>query len=98
MDIIAQKTIWPDRLSAQETSENLRRFVKERLSQREAEIIHMRYGLDGVPPCTQREAAAVCGISRSYVSRRRNVSDGLEALQIKGLFAKNRQGIAPRLM
>jgi RNA polymerase sporulation-specific sigma factor len=29
----------------------------------------MRYGLDGLPPRTQREVAAVCGISRSYVSR-----------------------------
>jgi RNA polymerase sporulation-specific sigma factor len=69
MDIIAQEDDLADRLSAQETSENLRRFVDERLSKREAEIIHMRYGLDGAPACTQREAAAVCGISRSYVSR-----------------------------
>ena len=27
------------------------------------------YGLDGRPPCTQREIAERCGISRSYVSR-----------------------------
>ncbi len=39
------------------------------LTSREAEIIAMRYGLDNVSPKTQREIAAICGISRSYVSR-----------------------------
>jgi len=29
----------------------------------------LRYGLDGGEPRTQRETAALCGISRSYVSR-----------------------------
>ncbi len=29
----------------------------------------MRYGLYNVAPKTQREIAAICGISRSYVSR-----------------------------
>ena len=36
---------------------------------REAKVITLRYGLDGEPPRTQREIAAACGISRSYVSR-----------------------------
>ena len=39
------------------------------LSGREAKVITLRYGLDGEPPRTQREIAAACGISRSYVSR-----------------------------
>lgn len=39
------------------------------LSPREAHIISLRYGLDNRPPLTQREIAALCGISRSYVSR-----------------------------
>ena len=29
----------------------------------------LRYGLGGITPLTQREIAAQCGISRSYVSR-----------------------------
>ena len=32
-------------------------------------IITLRYGLGGTVPMTQREIAAECGISRSYVSR-----------------------------
>ena len=32
-------------------------------------MVTLRYGLDGEGPRTQREIAAACGISRSYVSR-----------------------------
>jgi len=39
------------------------------LSDRERDIIRMRYGLDGVTPRTQFEIAEKLGISRSYVSR-----------------------------
>ncbi len=39
------------------------------LSQRERQIVIMRYGLGGQAPMAQREVAAVLGISRSYVSR-----------------------------
>ena len=38
---------------------------------RERKIITLRYGLGDQTPRTQREIAAQCGISRSYVSRRR---------------------------
>lgn len=41
------------------------------LTKREAHIIRLRYGLGGRQPLTQREIAALCGISRSYVSQRR---------------------------
>ena len=44
---------------------------KPALEERERQVIVGRYGLDGKPPRTQREIAAQCGISRSYVSRRR---------------------------
>ena len=33
-------------------------------------FVFLRYGLNARPPLTQREIAAQCGISRSYVSRR----------------------------
>ena len=39
------------------------------LSNRERQIIIMRFGLDGKEPLTQREVARFLGISRSYVSR-----------------------------
>jgi RNA polymerase sporulation-specific sigma factor len=49
------------------------------LEDREREIIVMRYGLNGSAPMPQREVAAVCGISRSYVSSDRN--EGIEKLR-----------------
>jgi len=47
----------------------LRESIREVLSDREYEIIAMRYGLDGEKEKTQREVAELFGISRSYVSR-----------------------------
>ena len=40
-----------------------------RLSPREKKIIVLRYGLDGRPPLTQKQAADLLGISQSYISR-----------------------------
>jgi RNA polymerase sporulation-specific sigma factor len=39
------------------------------LTDQEKEVVRMRYGLFGKKPHTQREIAAMLGISRSYVSR-----------------------------
>lgn len=47
----------------------VRRLVAERLTEREADIIRRRYGLEGHLPQTQRQVAAVYHISRSYISR-----------------------------
>lgn len=44
-------------------------FVDSALTDREKEIIEMRYGLNGHKEFTQREIADKLGISRSYVSR-----------------------------
>lgn len=44
-------------------------LIPEVLSDRECEIVCMRYGLFGVKAMTQREIASGIGISRSYVSR-----------------------------
>ena len=44
-------------------------LLRDCLTEREADIIRRRYGLEGHPPQTQRQVAAVYGISRSYVSR-----------------------------
>jgi len=44
-------------------------FINNVLSEREKQIIIMRYGLYGSRQFTQREVAQAMGISRSYVSR-----------------------------
>jgi RNA polymerase sporulation-specific sigma factor len=46
----------------------LRQALKE-LSPREREIVEMRYGLAGRKELTQKEVAAILGISQSYISR-----------------------------
>lgn len=55
-----------------DTKENIRKlsiFMKEVLSEREQEILILRYGLFGHKEMTQREIAERMHISRSYVSR-----------------------------
>lgn len=69
MDIIAEDDDMAERVSDSETCKMVRKCVESALSPREANIIRLRYGLDGAPPLTQRETAERCGISRSYVSR-----------------------------
>lgn len=69
MDIIAEEEDLDERLQNSETCRVLRQYVDTVLSTREADIIRMRYGLEGLRPLTQRETAEKCGISRSYVSR-----------------------------
>jgi RNA polymerase sporulation-specific sigma factor len=70
MDIISSDEDMLEQITAVETYQELRKSVDQILTERERNIINMRYGLDGRPPRTQREVAVVCGISRSYVSRR----------------------------
>jgi RNA polymerase sporulation-specific sigma factor len=50
----------------------LQSVLPEALCGKELPILKMRYGLDGGDEMTQREVAAVMGISRSYVSRIEN--------------------------
>ena len=44
-------------------------IINKTLSQREKDVIYMRYGIGGGYPLTQSETAKVLGISRSYISR-----------------------------
>ena len=69
MDVLAVDDDMLENISLDETRLRVRRYVDTCLGRREAEIIRLRYGLGGLPPKTQREVAAACGISRSYVSR-----------------------------
>ena len=58
-----------EELDTRDACRRVRRCVDACLDDRERRIIICRYGLDDHPPQTQREIAARCGISRSYVSR-----------------------------
>jgi len=69
MEVISVEDDMLENLSARETCARLEKYIKSVLTPREAEIITLRYGLNNQYPKTQREIAAICGISRSYVSR-----------------------------
>ena len=69
MDVISVDDTMLDDLDARDACLRVRRCVQTCLTEREAQIITLRYGLDDRPPRTQREIARRCGISRSYVSR-----------------------------
>ena len=71
MDVVATEEDLADTLGSRELCGSLRSCIAETLDAREAQIIQLRYGLDGKAPRTQRETSKLCGISRSYVSRRR---------------------------
>jgi RNA polymerase sporulation-specific sigma factor len=69
LDTIADETDMLEDLARREAVMQVRQAVAQTLSGREAEIIRLRYGLDGQPPMPQRLVAQQLGISRSYVSR-----------------------------
>lgn len=69
MDVIAVDDHMLEDLDTRDACVKVRQCVQTCLTPRERMIITMRYGLDDKPPRTQREIAAQCGISRSYVSR-----------------------------
>ena len=69
MDIISDGVSVDDQIEMKIKSEQLYRYIDDCLTEREREIVIMRYGLDGNSPLTQREVAKKLDISRSYVSR-----------------------------
>lgn len=58
-----------ERLTVEEQIQKLVPYIEETLTEREKEIIYMRYGILGTPPKTQKEIGKIYNISRSYVSR-----------------------------
>lgn len=58
-----------ENLELQDNIKKLYQLVGEVLTNREREIIELRYGLNNTDEVTQREIAQDLGISRSYVSR-----------------------------
>ncbi len=69
MDVVCSEEDLFDDLSNRELHSRLRQVMAERLTEREQLVLTLRYGLGGAAPLPQREVAAQCGISRSYVSR-----------------------------
>ena len=70
MDVMEQQQ--PDIVDRMETVNHIRMLLKlidECLTDREREILILRYGLGGMPEATQSEIGVRLGISRSYVSR-----------------------------
>ena len=70
VDVIEQQQT--DILENMELAENVKKlffFLEDSLTDREREILTMRYGLNGVREVTQSEIGQSMGISRSYVSR-----------------------------
>ena len=69
LDVVGTEDTMFSDLQDQEDRVLIRRLVRECLTEREADVIRRRYGLDGIAPHTQRQVADLYGISRSYVSR-----------------------------
>lgn len=70
LDVIEQEqTDVVDRMEVEDRLRRLTGLIGERLTDREREIITLRYGLLGGREITQREIGHKLGISRSYVSR-----------------------------
>lgn len=69
IDVISCEDTVAEDLDRKMQTEKMMRMLHTVLCERERQIIIMRYGLFGHRAQTQREAADVLGISRSYVSR-----------------------------
>ena len=69
LDVIAVDDDMLEELDTRDACRKVRECVQTCLTPRERKIITLRYGLGDQTPRTQREIAAQCGISRSYVSR-----------------------------
>ncbi len=69
IDVICSDEDIAEEIDRKIMTSKMMKSLRSVLSQREQQILIMRYGLSGQPPMAQREVAAVLGISRSYVSR-----------------------------
>ncbi len=69
MDTMAVEDNIIDNIDIRMKSEKLYGFIRQALTDREKDIVCMRYGLCGYAPLPQRVVAKQLGISRSYVSR-----------------------------
>ncbi|MBQ9493712.1 MAG: helix-turn-helix domain-containing protein [Oscillibacter sp.] len=84
LDVVGVEDTMLEDLHERDSALRVRQLVRDCLTEREAEIIRLRYGLDGSVPLTQREVAAKFGISRSYVSRIEKKSLGCLRAALEG--------------
>ena len=68
-DIVCSEENVAEEVETKIQVEKALRLVETALTDREKQIVVMRYGLFGTRAATQREIASILGISRSYVSR-----------------------------
>lgn len=68
-DVIFVEDDIADEIDTNIKKQQLYKFVESLKSERERQIIVLRYGLYNTQPLTQRDVAKKLGISRSYVSR-----------------------------
>ncbi len=66
--VASDKDLFAD-LARREEAQKLHRAIDKCLTEREREVVRLRYGLGGQPPRKQQLVAEQLGISRSYVSR-----------------------------
>lgn len=69
IDVISSDEDIAEEIDKKIMTGKMMRYINSRLSDRERQIIFMRYGLGEQKPMAQREVALALGISRSYVSR-----------------------------
>lgn len=70
LDIIEGENVdIPEMMDLEADTRRLCQVLQEALTEREREVLRLRYGLFGAEEKTQREIAQRLGISRSYVSR-----------------------------
>ena len=69
MDVVSEDADLLEQVSEKEQLQKLRKALDQVLTEQEAMVIRLRYGLGECQPCRQREVATITGISRSYVSR-----------------------------
>lgn len=69
MDIMSVDDNIIEEIDTKINLEKLYSYMKEVLSEREIQILTLRFGLKGHKPLTQREISKMLNISRSYVSR-----------------------------
>lgn len=69
LDVLAAEDDMAERIGDQQLCRQLRELVGRVLSEREAKVIRLRYGLDAREALTQKQTAERIGVSRSYISR-----------------------------
>lgn len=69
IDVISCDDTMTQEIERKVSSDRAMRYVNTILTERERQIMILRYGLNGAAPMTQREIAERMKISRSYVSR-----------------------------